>query len=299
MSSANIPLYPIFRDVLHPTDFSDASLTAFHHALKASLLVKSRLTLLHVRTDADSDGEMDFPAVRETLERWGLLPEGSERSAVQNLGVNVRKVVARESNPVHAVTQYWNENPADLLVLATHQHEGRVAWLRQSVGGSIARRSGQMTLFIPEQASGFVSAKDGSVSLKNILVPIAETPGPQPAVDAAARLAVRLNCPAGVFTLLHVGKEDEMPQVHCPEVPGWEWRKVCRSGAVIDGILDSAHQSGADLVVMSTDGRSNFLEALRGSHTERILKQAATPLLTIPVGSEAETRLERQSSASR
>jgi nucleotide-binding universal stress UspA family protein len=293
MASPNTPLYPIFHDVLHPTDFSEASLTAFHHALKAALLVKSRLTLLHVRTENDSDGALDFPAVREILERWGLLPKGSEQSDVQNLGVNVRKVVAREGNPVHAVTQYWNEHPADLLVLATHQHEGRVAWLRQSVGGAIARRSGQMTLFIPEGAPGFVSAKDGSVSLKNILVPIAETPGPQPAVDAAARLAFRLNCPPGVFTLLHVGAGDEMPTVHCPDVPGWEWRRVSRTGAVIDGILDSAQQIGADLLVMPTDGRSNFLEALRGSHTERILKQASTPLLSIPVGSDAEARLEK------
>jgi nucleotide-binding universal stress UspA family protein len=293
MTPDHAPSHSIIDAVLHPTDFSEASLTAFHHALKAALVVKSSLTLLHVHT-SDPNEAMDFPEVRETLERWGLLPKGSEGSDVQTLGINVRKVVARQSNPVNAVVHFWKEHPADLLVLATHQHEGRVTWLRQSVGEPIARRAGQMTLFVPEGTSGFVSAKDGSVSLKNILVPIAETPGPQPAVDAAARLAYRLNCPAGVFTLLHVGPETAMPKVHCPEVPGWKWESVCRNGAVIDGILDCAKQTAADLLVMSTDGRSNFLEALRGSHTERILKHAPAPLLAIPVGSSAEARLEAQ-----
>jgi nucleotide-binding universal stress UspA family protein len=34
---------------------------------------------------------------------------------------------------------------------------------------------------------------------------------------------------------------------------------------------------------MATDGRSGFLEALRGSHTERVLRAANCPLLALPV----------------
>src|SRR6185503_20600976 len=77
---------PIIESVLHPTDFSEGSKVAFHHALKTALLAKSRLTLLNVSADGTSKWD-DFPGVRETLERWGLLPKGSPTSAVGELGI--------------------------------------------------------------------------------------------------------------------------------------------------------------------------------------------------------------------
>jgi nucleotide-binding universal stress UspA family protein len=283
--------FPLVDSVLHPSDFSAGSLTAFHHALKAAIIAKSRFTILHVSHEAAA-AWTDFPGVRETLERWGLLPPGSPKSAVPELGIDVRKIVAHFISPVKSVLRYLEEHPADLIVLATHAHEGRASWLRQPVAEPIARQSGQMTLFIPDHVPGFVSAKDGSVSLNRILIPIAAKPRPQPAVAAAARLAARLQRPTGTFVLLHVGEAGAMPVVECPEVSGWEWKKITRSGDVIQGIVDTAGQEAADLVVMSTDGRNGFLDALRGSHSERVLRKAPCPLLTVPEGSLAGGALE-------
>ena len=234
---------------------------------------------------------MDFPGVRETLDRWEILPKDSPRSAVPQLGIGVTKVVADPSDPVGAVLNYAERHFIDLIVLATHHHAGRIAWMRNSAAEPIARRSGQMTLLIPEGNAGFVSAADGSVSLKNILIPVAESPAAQPAIEAAAWLVSRLNLPGGAFTLLHVGEAEEMPVVRCPEVPGWEWKKSTRTGDVIHGIVDAAHKIDADLVVMSTDGRNGFLDALRGSHSEGVLRDVPAPLLAVPAGSTAETRL--------
>lgn len=138
------------------------------------------------------------------------------------------------------VLRYLEDHPAELIVLAIHQHEGRMAWLQQSVGEPIGRRSGQMTLYLREGAPGFIAAEDGSVSLKNILVPVTEVPGAQPAVDAAARVARRLNCPGGTFTLPHVGEEAEWSAVKCPELPGWQWKRATRTGDVVQGIIEAA-----------------------------------------------------------
>lgn len=277
---------PIIDSVLHPTDFSEGSRVAFHHALKAALLAKSKLTLLHVSPGTTSEWT-DFPGVRETLERWGILPKDSHRSAVPKLGIDVRKVVAQQNDPVKAVLHYLDAHPADLIVLATHHHEGRAHWLQQSVAEPVARRAAQMTLFIPGGGTGFVSAETGSVSLENILIPITTTPRPQPAIEAAVRLANRLECPRGTFTLLHIGEADTMPTVQCPEVPGWEWKKISRTGDVIHGIAETASSTSAGLIVMATDGRHGFLDALRGSHSERVLRHVSAPLLAVPVGSLA------------
>jgi nucleotide-binding universal stress UspA family protein len=280
------PHETVIESVLHPTDFSEGSKVAFHHALKAALLAKSKLTLLNVSTDGTSDWS-DFPGVRETLERWGLLAKGSPKSAVGELGIDARKVVAQESDPVEAVVRYLKQHPADLIVLATHQREGRVRWLGRSVAEPVARKAWEMTLFIPGQSDGFVSARDGSVHLSKVLIPVARTPKPQPALEAAARLVERMNCAAGTFTLMHVGASDTMPRFRCPEVPGWEWKKELRTGDVIQTIVNAANDLEADLIVMSTDGRNGFLDGLRGSHSERVLRHGAAPLLTIPVGPPA------------
>ena len=82
-----------------------------------------------------------------------------------------------------------------------------------------------------------------------------------------------------------------MPAVRCPDVPGWEWKKEVRSGEVIQTIVDAAKAAEAELIVMATDGRNGFLDGLRGSHSERLLRYGVAPLITVPVGSLASTNL--------
>jgi nucleotide-binding universal stress UspA family protein len=274
---------PRIDSVLHPTDFSEGSLVAFHHALKTALAAQSKLTLLNVSPGGDFEWS-DFPGVRQTLERWGQLPKGSTTGAVGGLGIKVRKVVADSTDPVEAVVGYFNRHAVDLIVLATHEHGGRVRWLGKSVSQTTAQTAWQMTLFVPGNGKGFVSAEDGSVHLNKVLIPVAQSPRAQPAVTAAARLIEMLNCAAGTFVLMHVGSSDTMPAVHCPEVSGWSWKKELRTGEVIHTIVDAAKDIAADLIVMSTDGRNEFLDSVRGSHSERVLRHGAAPLLTVPVG---------------
>ena len=105
---------PVLQHVFHPSDFSQASETAFAHALKAALIAKATLTVLHVSPDGDRNWT-EFPGVRQTLERWGLLPKGSPQSAVPELGIQVKKVVAQDKNPVKAVLGYLERHPGDLI----------------------------------------------------------------------------------------------------------------------------------------------------------------------------------------
>lgn len=279
---------PLIQSVLHPTDFSEGSLVAFHHALKAALITRSKFTLFNVSPDGSPEWD-NFPGVRDTLERWGLLPNNSSRAAVGELGVHVRKIVAEMDDPVKAVLGYLDRHSVDLIVLATRHRDGVARWLGKSVSEPIVRTAWQMTLFIPSSAKGFVSAEDGRVDLDKILIPIAESPRPEQAIAAAAELVQRFDCPRGAFTLMHVGGSDTMPAVRCPDIPGWSWNKEFRSGDVIQNIVSVAKDLGTDLIVMSTDGRNEFLDSLRGSHSERVLRHGVAPLLTVPVGALAAT----------
>ena len=131
------------RSIFHPTDLSDASKVAFVHALKIALLTKSELNVLHVSPKEDIPWQQ-FPALRPTLARWKLIPEGSPESAVGELGLSVRKVIASSDDPVDACLDFLARHPTDLVVLSVHQHNGRMRWMERAVGKPIARAIGEM-----------------------------------------------------------------------------------------------------------------------------------------------------------
>jgi nucleotide-binding universal stress UspA family protein len=273
------------ESIFHPSDFSQASHVAFAHALKIALVAKAKLSMLHATAKSDADWQ-DFPGVRDTLERWGILPKNSPSTAVVDmLGIEVGKVIAAGKDPVRACVGYLKKHPADLIVLAVHPREGRMQWLEKSVGEPIASAAGQMTLFIPHGVQGFVSVQDGSVHLSNILIPVATKPRPQPAVEAAARLIRNLGLAAGTVTLLHAGKSAEMPSVQTPEIPGWTWKRVAQEGKPAEVILQTAAETGAELVLMTTDGPEGFLDALRGTTSELVLREIRCPVANLPAGS--------------
>ena len=273
---------PFVEAVFHPTDFSEASQVAFAHALAIALYRKARLTLLHVAPDLAEDDWRRFPPVRATLERWGLLEEGSSQADVfRKLAVKVKKVTVERRDPADAILDYLVENPSDLMVLATEPKQGLPVFLQGSVARKVARVSGVQTLFVPEGRRGFVAPEDGTLSLQRILVPVDRTPDPGPALEVAARAAEALGVAPVAIHVLHVG--EALPELALPAGSGWTWERSLRSGDPVDEILAAARALPADLVVMPTDGRDGLLDVLRGSHSERVLSGAPCPLLTIPV----------------
>lgn len=273
---------PLLQRVFHPSDLSLAGNTAFAHALALALIARANLTILHVAHSGNGSWT-EFPGVRGTLEQWGLLPRNSERADVSKLGINVQKVQINHTDPVESITTYLEAHGTDLIVLATDQQKWGIPWLNRSVANRIVHASRAMTLFMPKGIKGFVSIEDGSISLKNILIPVAPVPSAQPAVHATARLVSGLNCRSGMVTLLHVGEEEVMPSVICPELAGWRWNRMTEGGDVIDVVNQVARRIDADLLVMTTDGRNGWLDTVCGSHSEQVLRETCCPLLTIPV----------------
>ena len=270
--------------IFHPSDFSPASEVAFGHALKIALQSKAKLDIMHVETHPDPAKQywLDFPAVRATLTRWGILPEGVRRSDVIKAGLRVRKIFASGADPVATMLRHFRKFPPGLIVLATHQRGGIDRWLHKAVAEPLARRSGAMTLFVPRKRRGFVSLKDGSVALKRILVPFDHDPHPQTALSKALLLARGLDCAVGEFLLVHVGSRSSAPVVDLPRRSGWSYETTVKHGHVVDEILKIERSWRPDLMVLATRGHLDFVDALRGSTTERVLRGAQCPVLAVP-----------------
>jgi nucleotide-binding universal stress UspA family protein len=282
LTERSLQQLPLVQSVLHPTDYSEASECAFAHALAIALLGRTRLSLLHVAARPIERGWSEFPAVRKTLERWGLLAPNSPRSAVfRDLGVTVEKIAAKSRNPAQAILDHVAAEPVELIVLASEGRQGMPRWLHRSVAESVARQAESMTLFVPKGARGFVDPENGRLTLHRIVVPVASEPSAAPAIEFATR-AARLAGDGGVeITLLHAGRS--MPRLALPDGPDYAFRDVVRAGEPADVVEAAVRELAADLVVMVTSGPDDVFDALRGTTTEQVVRRAGCPVLAVPV----------------
>jgi nucleotide-binding universal stress UspA family protein len=112
-------------------------------------------------------------------------------------------------------------------------------------------------------------------------VPVDISPPPQLAVNKALELAQTLGCLSGTMSLLHVGPPEEpFPPVRIPE-PGWTASELRVEGDIVEEVHSAAARADADVIAVVTHGREGFLDALRGSTTERIVRSADRPVLAV------------------
>jgi nucleotide-binding universal stress UspA family protein len=266
----------MIKTIAHPTDFSPASSGAFAHALRLAMEFRAKLDLLHVKYPEDDDAWDAFPHVRETLARWGVLPEDASYSDMEHqLGISVRKVEIGRGDPVAGIIQFLLSHRADLIVVATHGRSGFNRWLSGSVAQDVAHRIHLPTLFIGPSVRPFVDIETGELRLTNVVVPVASQPEPGRALDTLERLMEPLSLS---WDVVHVG--DVEPIVVRPSSRSLSVKLV--DGPVVETILAEVDVVDADLIAMPMEGRHGFLDALRGSTTERILHQARCPLLALP-----------------
>ena len=272
----------LLGSVFYPTDFSPESDAAFAHALKIALVANARLNLFHVSPDKDRNVLPEFPKIRDTLIKWNVISAENPEEDIQKMGFYYSKVIGVHSDPVSSILNYLKSYPSDITVIATHGRSGVERLMRKSVAEKVSRESGGMTLFLKKANDGFVSMADGSINLKNILVPVDVEPDPHLAINAAMKFAGLLGNGSCVFTLLYVGDPARFPEIKHPDKASWEWNHLMLQGNAVETILKVASDIPADLIVMGTQGHQGFLDALRGNTTEQILRTSPCPVLAVP-----------------
>jgi nucleotide-binding universal stress UspA family protein len=268
------------QTIVHPTDFSATSMRAFAHALRIALATRSDLYLVHVADDPEEEDE--FPRIRRTLAQWQLLNENDPPEAVsEKLGIKVAKVGLLSEDPLIGLFEFLDKHPADLVVLATHGRDGLERWLDGSVAEEFSRAVQVPTLFVPPTAHGFVDETSGKLHLSQVLIPVDHSPPPAEALGDIDEFINSLSGPSAIIELMHVGK---IAPVVRRNPNGAVVPVSLRAGDTVSTILEVAAERNADLIAMPTAGHHGLLDALRGSTTERVLRQAPCPVLAIPVG---------------
>ena len=209
-------------------------------------------------------------------------------------GLRVRSHVV-EGFPAREILNAAKTEDADLIAMSTHGRTGVARWVFGSVTEKVLRGSSVPVLAIPSFLGIGGEAqpqRPQELPFRKILAPIAAeeaTLEVLPALTEIARLF------GSEVRLLHVCEGTEcsvathelrMAFEHLRNV-GVPAEPVMKQGDPAAQILEACRDEGADLIAMTTHGRTGVSRLLMGSVAEKVLWSANVPLLVVRPGKKA------------
>lgn len=300
--------------ILVAHDFSSCSSQALKDGIELAIANRASLHLLYVEViHADSPLEGAEDTVKAVRMR-DLLHEAI-RDNVVALGREMADIpsivycVLRDFAAAPSILQYAQDYAVDLIVQGTHGRRGLSRKLIGSTAEEVVRLAHCPVLTVREH----VQMKPLTSSVRAILVPIDFSESAKLALAAAKDWAdffdARLDLvhvveetmhPAfyntGVFSIYDVRPDleasviEHMKKLYA-ETPGSEGpvRFIVRHGHAVHELLEAAREEGDDLIVIATHGLSGLDRAIMGSVSERIVRQAPTPVITLRGGGARPT----------
>ena len=86
--------------------------------------------------------------------------------------------------------------------------------------------------------------------------------------------------PEAIFFMKLAHQKFEKVKAH-PALEGLTVHEAVQNNRAFEGIIDSAHKHGVDLIVMGSHGASGFKEIFVGSNTEKVVRTSDIPVLVI------------------
>jgi len=283
-----------FKKILCPVDFSEPSHKAFIYAKALAKAFDAELTLLHVApniTEAYTALMPDFPTFGIHKEEQ-LVEQFNEFS--DDWSGKVNKVI-RAGTPYIEILDFAEVKEHDLIVLGAKGHSKFERLFLGTTGEKVTRKAQCPVLTVH-------SASSRKFRIRKILLPIDFSPLSYAALPLVSALAKRFKAEIDLLHVVETGhrkdkqgqeeeyryferikerlaREWELPE----EFKEIETRKFVRhhAGSAGYGILEFAQDWDIDLIAMATHGRGTFSKALLGSVTEKVIKIATCPVLSI------------------
>jgi nucleotide-binding universal stress UspA family protein len=243
--------------IVHASDLTGDDAGAFVHA---AALARDGARVITVH--AGSAGDPALPGASELAARWG-----------RPIDHELRRI-AVDDDLADDVIEAIRQLRPEIVVVGTHARHGLATWVRGSVSEAIARNLQVPVLVVPNRSRGFVDPRDGTIDLRRILIPAGRAEAARRGAEAARSLARLAGC-AGELELVHAGAVD-------PELERLGFPIVRIDGVLEDGIITAARRRDARLIVMATRGHDGIADLLHGSHTERVIREADCPVLSVP-----------------
>ena len=287
----------MFDTIIVPTDGSDQA----HRALAtAAELARQHDATVHVLTVVDSRFLGKATEI-DDAEATASADLAEFTAAVDTEGLSVTTSV-RHGIPDEEIRTYATDHDADLVVMGTHGRTGVRRYVLGSVAEKVVRLSDVPVLTVHGTDGG------ADVSFENILVPTDGSEGARAAARPAAAVAMPTDATVHALSVVDVRSMgvdvrsdlilDELQHV-AQDAVGTIEDDLATEGVgsirteIVHGVPYQAIQAyvednDVDLVVMGTHGRTGLERYLLGSVTEKLVRTAPVPVLTVRAPEEAE-----------
>ena len=295
------------REILCPTDFSEASRHALDHAIGIAKWYDSRIAALHVihiplvPEPPPSILAGSYGGATTVVTSTYQVCEADVRTWVQpasRAGIKT-DVFVDEGNAARRILEHAQSWRTDLIVLGTHGLTGVDHAMLGSVTEKVLRKASVPVLTVPPTAEAV-----RNLPYKRLLCPVDFSESSLNALRYALSLAEEADAS---LTILHVF---DWPREGDPLVERFdtiEFRRVVEEDArarldalITDDvrqwcepstmvaygkpyreILDLAAKEETDLIVMGVQGRNALDITLFGSTTNHVVRRASCPVLTL------------------
>ena len=273
--------------ILVPLDGSVAAEAILPHVRRLLRRKDSEVLLLRVAVPPPVEEQMSMIEASLAAAREYV---GGIKERLEQQGVRAR-AEARLGPPAGTILEVAEEKNVSLIAMATHGRTGLKRALFGSVAEQVLRKS-TAPVFVVRPFWSYELQPPGRTEarpFKGILVPT-DRSEPSRAVLAPAIEIARLFGARMVFlNVLEPGRDKagdeglarERLQEYADQAKGLETAVVVDRGEAAKTILDNARFHGCDLIAMTTHGRSGLSRMVVGSVTEKVLRDAALPLLVV------------------
>ena len=270
-----------------------------------------------VEAPAVSGGDPIEAQIRVVSEAESYLAQIEKR--VRAEGVPVSSSVWYGS-PAETILEATDGVEADLVVMSTHGRSGLNRLFLGSVAETVLRATKKPVLMLRTQGRSAMFKRvlvplDGSMLAEDVLPLLTQIAGPLDLELTLLRVLVPIP-PVVVEGSRYVTVEDTAASVDAAfrylapiaaalEATGVRVTTEVRSGEPVTEILDAAKKTHADLIAMTTHGRTGLGRLIFGSVAEAVLRQSNVPVFlvrgpkTAAAAEAAETGMARKAVGAR
>ncbi len=299
----------MYKRILVPLDGSELAEVALPYAEELAGRLGSEITLVHVYETADAQYERMHQAYIQKMVE--ATKQGAERFLAKSKAKRVKvKPALLVGHAAEEIVDYADKENADLIIIATHGRSGISRWVLGSVATKVLSAAKRPVALI--RAEGVRDSAGEKGMIKKALVPLDGSRESEAVIPYVEELASGLEAEV---VLLHVTapaypvyimptepvqipfSEEEVQllrskaEAYLEDVgsalkgKGINTKLEVRFGGSADEIIKVADEVGADLVAMSTHGRSGISRWAFGSTADRVLHAGNTPILLVRASS--------------
>jgi nucleotide-binding universal stress UspA family protein len=302
-------------NILIPTDFSECADHALTQAIDLAERFDAKLHILHVINELDpewydiSDAQQRAAHLRKQIREEARRRLDKIAPDEPHVDFDTEVSLQLSFDVASTINEYVDERNVDLIVMGTHGRRGLERLMLGNVADKLVRHAPCPVMTVNEKAP-WVSETKGT-AFEEVLAPIDFSDHSKNALQVAKVFAAAHDAR---LHLLFVAEKRVVPTFSDTGIPGVNVvemdpeivrnaekalrqlnensggpdvpaRYAVREGEVAHDVVDYAEENGVGLIVMATRGLSGVDRFLLGSNTERIIRVAPCPVLTL----QAET----------